>query len=80
MKKSRYKEEQIIGFLKEAEAGFPIAELCRREGFSAGAFYSWRAKFAGMSCTEAQRLRSLERENGDFKKANLLKPIWISQH
>ncbi|MGB2833225.1 MAG: IS3 family transposase [Methylotenera sp.] len=68
MKKSRYTEEQIIGFLKEAEAGFPIADLCRREGFSVAAFYSWRAKFGGMEATEAQRLRSLERENSELKK------------
>lgn len=68
MKKSRYTEQQIIGFLKEAEAGFPVAELCRREGFGVGTFYSWRAKFAGVDGTEAQRLRSLERENSDLKK------------
>ena len=55
-------------FLKEAEAGFPVAELCRREGFGVGTFYSWRAKFAGMDGTEAQRLRSLERENAYLKK------------
>ena len=48
MKKSRYTEQQIIGFLKEVEAGLPIADLCRREGFGVGTFYSWRAKFGGM--------------------------------
>jgi len=60
-------EEQIIGFLKEAEAGFPIADLFRREGFSVGTFYSWHAKFGGMDSTEAQRLRSLERENAELR-------------
>lgn len=68
MKKSRYTEEQIIGFLKEAEAGLPIADLCRREGFSVAAFYSWRANFGGMEASEAQCLRSLERENSELKK------------
>ena len=68
MKKSRFTEEQIIGFLKEAEAGFPIADLCRREGFSVAAFYSWRAKFGGMEASETQRLSSLERENSELKK------------
>ena len=68
MKKSRYTEQQIIGFLKEAEAGFPIADLCQGEGFGVGTFYSWCAKFGGMDSSEAQRLRSLERENIDLKK------------
>ena len=65
MKKSRYTEQQIIGFLKEAEAGFPIADLCRRERLCIGTFYSWRAKFGSMDSTEAQRLGLLERENAD---------------
>jgi putative transposase len=68
MKKSRFTEEQIIGFLKEGEAGSPVAEICRRGGFSDATFYKWRAKFGGMEATEAQRLRALERENTDLKK------------
>jgi len=68
MKKSRFTEEQIICFLKEGEAGSPVAEICRRGGFSDATFYKWRAKFGGMEATEAQRLRALERENTDLKK------------
>lgn len=68
MKKSRFTEEQIIGFLKEAEAGMKVAEICRREGFSDATFYKWRAQFGGLEASEAQRLRVLERENAELKK------------
>lgn len=68
MKKSRFTEEQIISFLKEAEAGAPVADICRRGGFSDATFYKWRAKFGGMEATETQRLRALERENSELKK------------
>jgi putative transposase len=68
MKKSRFSEEQIIGFLKEAEAGMKVAEICRREGFSDATFYKWRAQFGGLEASEAQRLRALERENAELKK------------
>lgn len=68
MKKSRFSEEQIIGFIKEAEAGMPVAELCRRHGFSDASFYKWRAKFGGMDVSEARRLRDLEGENNKLKK------------
>lgn len=68
MKKSRFGEEQIIGFIKEAEAGMPVAELCRKHGFSDASFYKWRAKFGGMDVSEARRLRDLEGENNKLKK------------
>ena len=68
MKKSRFSEEQIIGFIKEAEAGMPVAQLCRKHGFSDASFYKWRAKFGGMDVSEARRLRDLEGENNKLKK------------
>jgi putative transposase len=68
MKKSRFSEEQIIGFIKEAEAGMPVAELCRKHGFSDASFYKWRTKFGGMDISEARRLRELEGENAKLKK------------
>jgi putative transposase len=68
MRKSRFTEEQIIGFLKQAEAGMAVAELCRMQGFSDATFYKWRAKFGGMQVEEAKRLRELEAENGRLKK------------
>lgn len=68
MKKSRFSEEQIIGFIKEAEAGMPVAALCRKHGFSDASFYKWRAKFGGMDVSEARRLRDLEGENNKLKK------------
>ena len=68
MKKSRFSDEQIIGFLRQAEAGMGIPELCRSGGFSQATFYKWRAKFGGMQVSEAQRLRELESENAKLKK------------
>ena len=68
MKKSRYSEEQIIGFLKQAEAGMPVKELCRKGGFSDATFYKWRAKFGGMDVSDARRLKDLESENAKLKK------------
>jgi putative transposase len=66
--KKRYTEEQIIGFLKEADAGLPVKELCRRHGFSEASYYLWRSKFGGMSVPDAKRLRALEAENAKLKK------------
>ena len=66
--KKRYSEEQIIGFLREAEAGMPVKELSRKHGFSDAAFYLWRTKFGGMSVSDAKRLRELETENTRLKK------------
>lgn len=59
MRKSRYTDEQIIGFIKQADAGMSVADLCRREGFSSATFYKWRAKFGGMEASDAKRLRTL---------------------
>jgi putative transposase len=68
MRKSKYTEEQIIGFLKQAEAGVPIKDLCRKGGFSEATFYKWRSKFGGMEVPDAKRLRELEAENAKLKK------------
>jgi putative transposase len=66
--KKRFSEEQIIGFLREAEAGLPIKDLCRRHGFSEASYYLWRSKFGGMSVSDAKRLKELEAENTRLKK------------
>ncbi len=66
--KKWFTEEQIIGFLREAEAGLPIKELHRRHGFSEASYYLWRSKFGGMSVSDAKRLKELETENGRLKK------------
>lgn len=66
--KKRYTEEQIIGFLKEADAGVPIKDLCRQHGFSEASYYLWRSKFGGMDVSDAKRLKALEAENARLKK------------
>jgi len=78
MRTSKYSEEQIIGFLKQAEAGVAIKELCRREGFSEATFYKWRSKFGGMEASDAKRLRELEAENAKLKK--LLAEAHLDMH
>ena len=66
--KKRFSEEQIIGFLREADAGLPIKELCRKHGFSEASYYLWRSKFGGMSVPDTKRLKELETENTRLKK------------
>ena len=66
--KKRFSEEQIIGFLREAEAGMPVKELCRQHGFSEASYYLWKSKFGGMSVPEAKRLKELDAENARLKK------------
>ena len=66
--KKRFTEEQIIGFLREVEAGLPIKELRRRHDFSEASYYLWRSKFGGMSISDAKRLKELETENTRLKK------------
>ena len=68
MRRSRFSGEQIIGILKEPQAGLSAAELCRRHGISDATFYKWRSRFGGMEVSDAKRLRALEEENGKLKR------------
>jgi putative transposase len=68
MKGKRFSEEKIIGVLREAEAGAKTKELCRRHGIAEATFYNWKAKYAGMTVSEARRLRELEAENTKLKR------------
>ncbi|SDG62046.1 putative transposase [Thalassobaculum litoreum DSM 18839] len=68
MKRSRFSEEQIIGILKEHQAGLSAAELCRKHGISDATFYKWRSKYGGLEVSEAKRLKQLEDENARLKK------------
>ena len=68
MKRSRFSEEQIIGILKEQEAGHVTADVCRRHGISSATFYKWKARYGGLDVSEAKRLKSLEEENARLKK------------
>lgn len=68
MKRRRFTEEQIIGVLKESEAGVKTADLARKHGISEATFYNWKAKYGGLEVSEAQRLRALEDENGRLKR------------
>ena len=68
MKKSRFSEQQIIGILKEQQAGLPVAEICRRHGISDATFYTWRSRYGGMEVPDARRLKALDEENRKLKK------------
>ncbi len=68
MKKSRFSEEQIIGVLKEHQAGIAVSEICRKHGISDATFYTWRSKYGGLEVSDAKRLKSLEEENRKLKK------------
>jgi putative transposase len=68
MKRLRFTEEQIIGVLREQEAGAKTAEVCRKHGVSEASFYKWKAKYGGLEVSEAKRLRGLEDENGRLKR------------
>ncbi len=68
MQKKKYTEEQIIQVLKEGEAGTPVAELCRKYGMSDASYYTWKAKYSGMTASDLRRLKSLEEENRRLKQ------------
>jgi putative transposase len=68
MKRGRFTEEQVIGVLREQEAGLKTADLCRKHGISEAAFYAWKAKYGGLGVSEAKRLKTLEDENGRLKR------------
>lgn len=68
MKRSRFTEEQIIGILREHEAGMKTADLCRKHGVSSATFFKWKAKFGGMDVSDARKLKVLEDENRKLKK------------
>jgi putative transposase len=68
MKSSRFSEEQIIGILREDEAGIPTKDICRKYGVSSATFYKWKAKYGGLGISDAKRLKALEDENAKLKK------------
>lgn len=68
MKPSRFTEEQIIGILREHDAGAKTADVCRKHGISSATFYKWKAKYGGLDVSDAKRLKSLEDENAKLKK------------
>jgi putative transposase len=79
MKKARFTEEQIIGFLREQESGMTTAEVCRRHGFSEATFYKWKSKYGGLEVSEAKRLKALEDETAS-SSACWRTRCWIMRH
>ncbi len=77
-RKSRFTEKEIVFAIKQAEAGVPIKELCRKYGVAEGTFYRWRSKYGGLSASELQRLKQLEQENREFKK--LVADLSLDKH
>ena len=71
--KKRFTEEQIIGILKEAEAGAKVAELCRKHGISDATYYNWKAKFGGMTVSDAQRLKALDESPRGSRRLHCLR-------
>ena len=68
MRQGRFSEEQIIGILKQNEAGAPVTQLCRDHGIGESTFYKWKSKYGGLEVSEAKRLRALEEENSKLKR------------
>ncbi len=68
MKKARFTETQIIGILKEEDAGIPVKEICRKHGISDATYYNWKSKYGGMSASDLKRLKEMERELSQLKR------------
>jgi len=68
MRKSKFTEGQIVGALKQGEAGMPVEEICRQLGIARATFYRWQAKYGGMEVSDLKRLRELEAENRKLKQ------------
>lgn len=68
MKRSRFAETQVIGILKEAEAGVQVKEVCRKHGISEATYYKWKSKYGGMDASDLKRMREMERELSQFKR------------
>ena len=68
MKKSRFSETQIVGILKEADAGMKVADVCRKHGISQPTYYNWKSKYGGLSASELKRIKELEAEHAKLKR------------